>query len=106
MFGTEKNQEVTATAQTKYEVKVEAARLTKNPSIIMIDIVVNGVKIKSCMLKEATVKEDGKVHKKGDKVYFLNFPSEKVGDKYFNLCWFPTSKELIEDICNQIKSLL
>lgn len=105
MFGTE-NQEVKETAQAKYEVKVEAARLTKNPSIIMIDIVVNGVKIKSCMLKEATVKEDGKVHKKGDKVYFLNFPSEKVGDKYFNLCWFPTSKELIEDICNQTKSLL
>jgi hypothetical protein len=105
MFGTE-NQEVKATAQAKMEVKVEAARLTKNPEIIMIDIVANGVKIKSCMLKEATVKEDGKVHKKGDKVYFLNFPSEKVGDKYYNICWFPTSKELIVDICNQTKSLL
>ena len=109
MFGTE-NQEVKATAkakiQVKVKVKVEAARLTKNPEIIMIDIDANGVKIKSCMLKEATVKEDGKVHKKGDKVYFLNFPSEKVGDNYYNICWFPTSKELIDDICNQTKSLL
>lgn len=105
MFGTE-NQEVKETAQAKMKVKVIAARLTKNPQIIMIDIVANGVKIKSCMLKEGTVKEDGKVHKKGDKVYFLNFPSEKVGDKYYNICWFPTSKELIEDICNQTKSLL
>ena len=56
MFGSTK--EVKAEEQQKitYEIKVEAARTTKNDSIIMLDIEVNGVKIKSCMLKEATVK--------------------------------------------------
>ena len=107
MFGSEKK-EVKKDAANKvdYKVKVEAARATKNESIIMIDIDVNGVKIKSCMLKEAQVKEDGEKHKKGDIVYFLNFPSEKVGDKYYNRAWFPVSNETLEDILNQVKSLL
>lgn len=106
MFGTSK--EVKAEEQQKitYEIKVEAARATKNDKIVMIDLDVNGVKIKSCMLKEATVTKDGEKHKKGDTVYFLNFPSEKVGDKYYNRAWFPVSNDNLEDIINQVKSLL
>ena len=106
MFGTTK--EVKAEEQQKitYEIKVEAARSTKNDKIVMVDLDVNGVKIKSCMLKEATVTKDGEKHKKGDTVYFLNFPSEKVGDKYYNRAWFPVSNANLEDIINQIKSLL
>lgn len=106
MFGTTK--EVKAEEQQKitYEIKVEAARATKNDKIVMVDLDVNGVKIKSCMLKEATVTKDGEKHKKGDTVYFLNFPSEKVGDKYYNRAWFPVSNDNLEDIINQVKSLL
>ena len=72
----------------------------------MIDLVVNGVWIKSCMLKEVTIKKDGEVHKKGDIVYMLNFPSEKSGDKYYNRAWFPYSNADIENICNQVKALV
>ena len=107
MFGTTK--EVKAEEQQEkitYNIKVEAARATKNDKIVMIDLNVNGVSIKSCMLKEGTVKEDGKVHKKGDTVYFLNFPSEKVGDKYYNRAWFPVSNANLEDIISQVKDLL
>ena len=106
MFGTTK--EVKAEEQQKitYEIRVEAARATKNDKIVMVDLDVNGVKIKSCMLKEATVTKDGEKHKKGDTVYFLNFPSEKVGDKYYNRAWFPVSNDNLEDIINQVKSLL
>jgi DNA-binding cell septation regulator SpoVG len=93
-------------AKRSYEIKVEAARATKNESIVMVDLEVNGIKIKSCMLKEATVKEDGEKHKKGDKCYFLNFPSEKVGDKYYNRVWFPVSNKNMEDIVSQVKALL
>ncbi len=105
MFGTAKEAKQEE-AKRSYEIKVEAARATKNESIVMIDLDVNGIKIKNCMLKEATVKEDGEKHKKGDKCYFLNFPSEKVGEKYYNRVWFPASNANIEDIINQVKALL
>lgn len=107
MFGSE-NKEVKqeASAKRSYEIKVESARATKNETIVMVDLDVNGIKIKSCMLKEATVTKDGDKYKKGDKCYFLTFPSEKVGDKYYNRVWFPVSNENLEDIINQVKSLL
>lgn len=107
MFGTEKKEaKKDAAAKIDYVIKVEAARTTKNDAIIMVDLDVNGVKIKSCMLKEATVTKDGEKYKKGDTCYFLNFPSEKVGDKYYNRAWFPVSNENLEDIISQVKSLL
>ena len=107
MFGTEKKEaKKDAAAKVDYVIKVEAARTTKNDSIIMVDLDVNGVKIKSCMLKEAVVTKDGEKYKKGDTCYFLNFPSEKVGDKYYNRAWFPYSNENLEDIISQVKSLL
>lgn len=105
MFGTSKEAKQ-ETGKRSYEIKVEAARATKNDSIVMVDLDVNGVKIKSCMLKEATVKEDGEKHKKGDICYFLNFPSEKVGEKYYNRVWFPASNSDIEGIVNQVRSIL
>ena len=107
MFGTEKK-EVKAEAQAKvdYDITVEAARLTKNDKIVMVDLNVNGVKVKSCILKELTVKKDGTVHKAGDTVYKLDFPAEKVGEKYFNMVWFPVSNNNLEKIINQVKSLI
>ena len=105
MFGTsqEAKQE---TLERAYYIKVDAARATKNENIVMVDLDVNGVKIKSCMLKEATVTKDGEKYKKGDKCYFLNFPSEKVGDKYYNRAWFPYSNKNLEDIIKQVQALL
>ena len=106
MFGSTKEVKTEAQQKNTYVIKVDAARTTKNDKIIMIDLDVNGVKIKSCMLKEDTVKKDGEKHKAGDTVYFLNFPSEKVGDKYYNRAWFPYSNDNLEDIINQVKALL
>ena len=106
MFGSKKEEKKESTQKVDYKIKVEAARATKNDAIVMIDLDVNGVKIKSCMLKEATVKEDGEKYKKGDKCYFLNFPSEKVGDKWYTRVWFPVSNANLEDIINQTESLL
>ena len=106
MFGSAKEAKQEESAKRSYEIKVEAARATKNDAIVMVDLEVNGIKIKSCMLKEATVTKDGDKYKKGDKCYFLNFPSEKVGDKYYNRVWFPVSNENMQDILDQVKALL
>ena len=106
MFGTEKEVKTEEQQKNTYVIKVDDVRTTKNDKIVMLDLDVNGVKIKSCMLKEDTVKKDGEKHKAGDTVYFLNFPSEKVGDKYYNRAWFPVSNKNLEDIINQVKALL
>lgn len=106
MFGTNKEVKKDAAEKVEYIIKVEAARATKNDSIVMVDLDVNGVKIKSCMLKEITVQKDGDKYKKGDTCYVLNFPSEKSGDKYYNRVWFPVSNKNMEDIIKQVQSLL
>lgn len=103
MFGTN---DTKVEGKRVYEVTVEAARKTKNDKIVMLDLDVNGIKIKSCMLKEDTVKKDGEKYKKGDTCYFLNFPSEKVGDKYYNRVWFPVSNDCMADIIEQVKKIL
>lgn len=105
MFGTKEQKEVKNNA-VEYKFKVTAARATKNDKIVMIDLNINGVAVKSCMLKEITIKKDGDKHKAGDICYVINFPSEKVGDKYYNLVWAPVSNENLEDILNQVKNLL
>ena len=106
MFGKEKATATVTSEASKYDIKVTEVRRTKNDKIVMLDMVVNGIWIKSCLLKEATVKEDGEKHKKGDIVYILNFPSEKSGGKYYNRVWFPISNADLDIICNQVKSLL
>ena len=89
-----------------YDIKVDDVRRTKKDNILMVDLIVNGVWIKSCMLKEVICQKDGDVHKKGDICYVLQFPSEKSGNKYYNRAWFPVSNENIEEICKQVQSLL
>lgn len=106
MFGTKNSNEEAAQAKQAYTIKVDSARATKNEHIVMLDLDVNGVKIKSCMLKEITVQKDGEKYKKGDTCYVLNFPSEKVGDKYYNRVWFPVSNSDIDKILEQVKSML
>ena len=93
--------------QKKYEVKVIAARETKNDNIVMVDLDVNGVKIYSCILKEITVKNDGEKYKKGDTMFVLNLPQEKGSDgKWYDRVWFPRSNKMIEDIVKQVEDIL
>ena len=106
MFGKNEKKTEEAKANVNYDIKVEKVRRTKNDSILMVDLIVNGVWIKSCMLKEVICKEDGDKHKKGDTCYILQFPSEKSGDKWYNRAWFPVSNGNIEEICKQVASLL
>ena len=106
MFGTKNSNEEAAQAKQAYSIKVDSARATKNEHIVMLDLDVNGVKIKSCMLKEITVQKDGEKYKKGDTCYVLNFPSEKVGEKYYNRVWFPVSNSDLDKILEQVKSML
>ena len=105
MFGTTKEVKKDA-ADVKYTFTVKAVRQTKNDKILMIDLDINGVTVKGCMLKEITVKQDGEKHKAGDICYVVNFPSEKVGDKYYNVVWAPISNDNLDDILRQVKSLL
>ena len=97
----------TNTEKKEYIVKVLAARETKNDAIVMVDIDVNGVKIYSCILKELTVKKDGKKYKKGDKCYVLNLPQEKGSDgKYYDRVWFPRSNDMIDSVVEQVSEML
>jgi hypothetical protein len=106
MFGTKKNSEGAAN-KVEYDITVTAARATKNDKIVMVDMLVNGIDIKSCMLKEVEVQNEGKVHKKGDIIYILQFPSEKASNgKYYNRVWFPISNENMDKILTQVQNLL
>ena len=105
MFGTTKEVKKEA-ADVKYTFTVKAVRQTKNDKIVMIDLDINGVTVKGCMLKEITVKQDGEKYKAGDICYVVNFPSEKVGDKYYNIVWAPVSNDNLDDILKQVKALL
>ena len=108
MFGTKKEVKAEENeAKTEYAVKVLEVRATKDDAVVMIDLDINGVKIKSCTLKEVECTKDGKVHKKGDICYVVNFPSEKAKNgKWYNTVWCPLSSENIDDIVKQVQSLL
>ena len=106
MFGKNEKKSEEVKANVNYDIKVTEVRRTKKDNIIMVDLNVNGVYIKSCMLKEVICQKDGETHKKGDKCYILQFPSEKSGDKWYNRVWFPVSNKNIEEICKQVQSLL
>lgn len=104
MFETESKR---PTHETKeYIVKVDKVIKTKNDSMLMLNLDINGVLVNSCMLKEVTVKKDGQKYKAGDKCYILDFPSQKVGDKYYRTVWFPVSNENMQSIIEQVKELM
>ena len=90
-----------------YDVKVIAARQTKNDSIVMVDLEVNSVKIYSCILKEVVCTKDTEAHKKGDVCTLLNLPQEKGSDgKWYDRVWFPISNAMIENVRKQAEELL
>lgn len=96
-----------STEKKDYTVKVINARETKNDSIVMVDLEVNGIKIYSCVLKEITVKKDGEKYKKGDTCFVLNLPQEKGSDgKWYDRVWFPISNKIIDSVVEQAQDML
>ena len=90
MFNSEKSTRP-ATEVKEYVIKVDKVIKTKRDDMLMVNLDVNGVLINGCFLKEVTVKNDGQKYKAGDKCYILDYPSQKVGDKYYRQVWFPVS---------------
>lgn len=106
MFG-EEIKSARPTHDTKeYVIKVDKVIKTKNENLLMINLDVNGVLINGCFLKEVTVKKDGQKYKAGDKCYVIDYPSQKVGDKYYRQVWFPVSNENLASIIEQVKELM
>ena len=84
-----------------YEVSVTRAKdLSRDgKTIVGFDMEVNGVKIYSCTYREGT--KDSKEWK------LIDFPSVKgKDDKYYNMVWFPVSKELVEIVAKAIEAKL
>lgn len=107
MFNNEETKSTRPAHETKeYVIKVDKVIKTKNDSLIMLNLDVNGVLINGCYLKEVTVKKDGQKYKSGDKCYILDYPSDKVGDKYYRRVWFPVSNANMESIIAQVKELI
>lgn len=84
---------------TSFDVKVTRAAQYKENSFVF-DVVVNGVNIYGLWFKQ------GK-DKNGNDYSFIDFPSQKGKDgKYYNIAWFPISKDLKAYIENQIAGLI
>ena len=106
MFGEETKSTRPTHETMEYVIKVDKVIKTKKDDLLMINLDVNGVLINGCFLKEVTVKEDGQKYKKGDKCYIIDYPSQKVGDKYYRQVWFPVSNENLASVIEQVKELM
>lgn len=105
MFNREEKTTRPTTEVKEYVIKVDKVIKTKRDDMLMLNLDVNGVLINGCFLKEVTVKKDGTVHKAGDKCYVLDYPQQKVGDKYYRQVWFPVSKANMNSIIEQTMEL-
>lgn len=83
-----------------YEVEVTRAKEIKEGTVAF-DMKVNGVTIYGCFYREYTSKE-------GKEGTMITLPSQKSAkdDKYYNICFFPISKELKEEIVAQLEKLV
>ena len=106
MFGEETKSTRPATETKECVIKVDKVIKTKRDDMLMINLDVNGVLINGCFLKEVTVKKDGQKYKAGDKCYVIDYPSQKVGDKYYRQVWFPVSNENLASVIEQVKELM
>ena len=107
MFNNEETKSSRPAHETKdYVIKVDKVIKTKNDSLIMLNLDVNGVLINGCYLKEVTVKKDGQKYKAGDKCYVLDYPSVKRDDKYYRQVWFPVTNANMDSIIAQVKELI
>ena len=99
MKGAEKKEK-----RVEYDANVLRAKdFTENSKLdtnVAFDMEVNGIKIYGCWLKEGTGK-DGKEYS------LISLPSKKGKDEnYYNVLWFPISKELTKEIREQIVKML
>lgn len=106
MFGEETKSTRPTHENKDYVIKVDKVIKTKNDNLLMINLDVNGVLINGCFLKEVTVKQDGQKYKAGDKCYIIDYPTQKVGDKYYRQVWFPVSNENLASVIEQVKELM
>lgn len=85
-----------------YTVEVTSAKVI-NDNRVIFNAVVNGIKIDGFALVEYT-------NQKKETGYLIQFPSHKVvkdgKESWFHTVWFPISKELRENIKNQVISLI
>lgn len=83
----------------EYECIVTRAKEIKEGTVAF-DMEVNGVKIYGCWYKEGT-------NKNGKEYQIVNLPQEKGGDgKYYSIAWIPMSKEVRENIIEQLQKLV
>ena len=99
MKGAEKKEKI-----VEYVVKVLRAKdftdKSKLDTNVAFNMEVNGIKIYGCWLKEGRSKE-------GKDYSVVSLPSHKGKDgNYYNVAWFPISKELTKDIREQIVNML
>lgn len=86
-------------AKREYECVVTRAKEIKEGTV-SFDMEVNGVKVYGCWYKEGTNK-DGKDYQ------IVDLPQEKGSDgKYYSIAWFPMSKEVRENIIEQLQKLV
>ena len=91
------------TEEKKYTVKVTRAReikKTEKEQVISFDVTVNFVTIYGMIYRSG-------VSQKGKDYEIISFPARKGSDDtYYNHCWFGISRDLQEDIKEQIGGLL
>ena len=89
--------------ESKYTVKVTRAReikKTEKEQVISFDVTVNYVTIYGMIYRSG-------VSKQGKDYEIISFPARKGSDDtYYNHCWFGISKDLQENIKEQIGGLL
>lgn len=74
-----------------------------NDSTYAVDVEVNGIKIYGCFYREGV--------KDGREWAMLSLPQTKGTDKdgntkYYDIVWFPVSKEMVKDVARQIEAML
>lgn len=95
MKGSKKSTET----KREYECIVTRAKEIKEGTV-SFDMEVNGVKVYGCWYKEGTSSN-------GKEYQIVNLPQEKGNDrKYYSIAWFPMSKEVRENIIEQLQKLV
>lgn len=83
-------------------IKVLKCRPVKD-NTYAIDIEVNGIKVYGCFYREGV--------KDGKEWSLISLPQTKGTDstgavKYYDIVWFPISKDTVKDVAKQIESML
>lgn len=94
-----KSADNTAAEKINYIVEVTRAKEIKEGRVVF-DAKVNGISISGLSYQEYKTKD-------GAEGSLISMPSQKGKDgNYYNICWFPVSKELKENIVAQLENLL